>query len=172
MRIGKKKTPCQLAHIGKSGSSIDQETPKDFYDYLDSEFEFDFDPCPLNCNTNEFNGLTEEWGSCNFVNPPYNKKGEPIKKWIEKTIKELNKGKKTVLLVPCRFQLNYWWDLIYENASEIRVYRQGIKFGENKSQCPFAISIIIFDPKFIGALREKKNIFESDIRYFSYFKIV
>jgi len=34
-------------------------TPKEFYDELDKEFHFDFDPCPLN---HTFDGLTCEWG--------------------------------------------------------------------------------------------------------------
>ena len=34
-------------------------TPKEFYDALNAEFGFDFDPCPLN---SEFDGLQIEWG--------------------------------------------------------------------------------------------------------------
>jgi len=45
--------------------------PRDFYDKLNKEFNFDFDPCPLYSN---FNGLYVEWGRSNFINPPYNRK--------------------------------------------------------------------------------------------------
>lgn len=39
-------------------------TPKSLYDELDSEFNFDFDPCPLNTGeiTPDKNGLLIEWG--------------------------------------------------------------------------------------------------------------
>jgi len=46
----------------------DWKTPKDLYDKLDAEFNFDCDPCPVNPT---FDGLNIEWGKCNFVNPPY-----------------------------------------------------------------------------------------------------
>ena len=39
-------------------------TPKEFYDKLNEEFNFDFDPCPLNTGeiTPENDGLLIEWG--------------------------------------------------------------------------------------------------------------
>ena len=39
-------------------------TPKEFYDKLNVEFLFDFDPCPLNTNdiTPDNDGLLIEWG--------------------------------------------------------------------------------------------------------------
>ena len=50
-------------------------TPKEFYNKLDQEFNFDFDPCPLNLGviTPENDGLLIEWGLSNFVNPPYSR---------------------------------------------------------------------------------------------------
>lgn len=42
--------------------SDDWATPKDFYDKLDAEFGFDFDPCPLSCDTEKFDGLVADWG--------------------------------------------------------------------------------------------------------------
>ena len=41
-------------------------TPKVFYDALNAEFGFDFDPCPLN---SEFDGLQIEWGGGEFCEP-------------------------------------------------------------------------------------------------------
>lgn len=39
-------------------------TPKDFYEKLDAEFNFDFDPCPLNEGeiTPDKDGLLIKWG--------------------------------------------------------------------------------------------------------------
>ncbi|MCH7515941.1 MAG: transposase, partial [Bacteroidetes bacterium] len=50
------------------------------YKKLNEEFNFDFDPCPYNDNP-KFDGLSIEWGSRSFCNPPY---GREIKKWVKK----------------------------------------------------------------------------------------
>ena len=57
-------------------------TPNWLYKRLDYEFHFDFDPCPL---FHDFDGLEVEWGSSNYVNPPYNRVDKPkfIKKAVE-----------------------------------------------------------------------------------------
>jgi hypothetical protein len=41
----------------------DWRTPKDFYENLNSEFHFDFDPCPINPS---FDGLQINWGGGEF----------------------------------------------------------------------------------------------------------
>lgn len=70
-------------------TSINQDwnTPKRLYKELNKEFNFDFDPCPNNPN---FNGLEIEWGSSNFVNPPYSTKLQNafVKKAVEEGKKE------------------------------------------------------------------------------------
>ena len=62
------------------------QTPAWLYNMLNKEHCFDFDPCPANPG---FDGLTEEWGMCNYVNPPYGR----IKWWLRKALIELDKGK-------------------------------------------------------------------------------
>lgn len=54
---------------------LDWKTPKAVYQILDAEFRFDHDPCPPNY---KINGLTSDWGGCNYVNPPY---GRELPKW-------------------------------------------------------------------------------------------
>lgn len=58
--------------IGRDGgeASDDWATPDWLYNQLDAEFNFDFDPCPLNYTVD---GLTIPWKKANFVNPPYGK---------------------------------------------------------------------------------------------------
>lgn len=57
-------------------------TPPELYAELDAEFAFTFDPCPYPLPAG-FDGLTCEWGSSNYVNPPFGsvvharKKGRP-----------------------------------------------------------------------------------------------
>lgn len=45
-------------------------TPPELYSALDSEFNFDFDPCPFPL-PKDFDGLTCEWSQSNYINPPF-----------------------------------------------------------------------------------------------------
>ena len=42
-------------------------TPAYVYDVLNQEFNFNFDPCPLNHDTSKWDGLEVEWGGEHFV---------------------------------------------------------------------------------------------------------
>lgn len=61
-------------------------TPRETYDELDREFHFTFDPCPQGffCD-----GLKEEWGDSNYVNPPF----KDIALWVKKSWEEHQKMK-------------------------------------------------------------------------------
>lgn len=100
-------------------------TPKPLYDELNSEFNFDFDPCPLYSN---FDGLSISWGQSNFINPPYNRVDKP--KFIKKAFDEWKIGKTCVLLIPASTSTNQFHDLILPNA-EIRFLRGRVKFWKN-----------------------------------------
>jgi len=73
------------------------KTPKQTYEDLDKEFNFDFDPCPANP---DFNGLEVEWGESNYVNPPYKTKLQDD--FVNKALEEWEKGKTVVMLLPSR----------------------------------------------------------------------
>jgi hypothetical protein len=62
------------------------QTPKYLYDKLNTEFDFNFDPCP---NNSSFDGLKIEWKERNFINPPYSLKLKEafIRKAFEETKK-------------------------------------------------------------------------------------
>jgi hypothetical protein len=90
------------------GNGDDQKhywlTPPALYADLHAEFNFDFDPCPYPL-PDGFDGLTCEWGSSNYVNPPFGsimhegkKKGPTA--WVRKAILEHQKGKRVVLVYP------------------------------------------------------------------------
>ena len=103
-------------------------TPKEFYDKLDQEFNFDFDPCPLNLGeiTPENDGLLIEWGLSNFVNPPYSR--ELKEKFVIKAIEESKKGKLCVMLLPVSTSTKLFHDHILPNQKEIRFIKGRIKF--------------------------------------------
>jgi hypothetical protein len=99
------------------------ETPKDFYDELNREFGFVFDPCPLNP---DFDGLAIEWESPAFVNPPYSRKLKEA--FIRKAVEEYKKGKTVVMLLPVSTSTKIFHDVIKPNATEIRFIRGRLKF--------------------------------------------
>lgn len=92
-------------HLGNCGDRKHYWlTPPALYASLDAEFNFDFDPCPYPLPEN-FDGLSCEWGSSNYVNPPFGsimhqgrKKGPTA--WVRKAIEENAKGKRVVLVYP------------------------------------------------------------------------
>ena len=67
-------------------------TPPEVMAELQEEFQFNFDPCPFPKPEN-FDGLTCEWGTSSYVNPPFGsimhegkKKGATA--WVRKAIAE------------------------------------------------------------------------------------
>lgn len=102
------------------------KTPKKFYDELNKEFNFDFDPCPYSENEPIFDGLKCSWGNSNFVNPPYSRglKDEFVKKGIE----EYKKGKTVVFLLPVSTSTKLFHDVILPNKPEIRFIKGRISF--------------------------------------------
>jgi len=118
----------------------DWRTPSYIYDELNKEFNFDFDPCPLHHNLEDWNGLEVEWGSCNFVNPPYSRKLK--ESFVKKAIEESKKGKICVLLLPVSTSTVLFHDYILPNKKEIRFIKKRIKFigvntfGEKVSDKP------------------------------------
>ena len=112
------------------------KTPKALYNSLDSEFHFDFDPCPTNPI---FDGLLVEWGTRNYVNPPY---GRVIGLWIEKGYKEFTEGKLVVFLIPSRTDTRWWHEWIMK-ASEIRFLKGRLHFDE-RGPAPFPSAVVVF----------------------------
>jgi len=130
------------------------KTPKILYDLLDKEFNFNFDPCPLEENP-KFNGLTCEWGSSTFVNPPY---GHELKLFVKKAFDEWKKDKQIVMLLPVRTDTTYFHKYIFPFA-EIRFIKGRLKFegygtenkeninikGHKQSNASFPTMLVIFN---------------------------
>jgi len=93
-------------------------TPPHIYDKLNSEFHFDFDPCPYPL-VDGYNGLIVPWGSSNYVNPPFRRKDSPHggpTAFVRKAIEEQKNGKTSVLLIPVQSYVN----LLLEAGAEMR----------------------------------------------------
>lgn len=104
----------------------DWRTPESFYQELDKEFNFDFDPCPY-MHDMSWDWLEVEWGNVNYVNPPYSQKLKEafVKKWIE----ESKKWKTCVFLLPVSTSTKLFHDYILPNQKEIRFIKWRIKFS-------------------------------------------
>lgn len=102
------------------------KTPDDFYQKLNEEFNFDFDPCPYNEGPILACGLTMDWGERNFVNPPYSRKLK--EDFVKKGVHEMRKGRLSVFLLPVSTSTDLFHSMIKPNASEIRFIRGRIKF--------------------------------------------
>jgi phage N-6-adenine-methyltransferase len=106
----------------------DWATPKSLYDELNNEFDFDFDPCPLNSGEilPENDGLLIEWGERNFVNPPYSQKLKEA--FVRRAVEYQRKGRMSVMLLPVSTSTVLFHDWIKPNAKEIRFLRGRVKF--------------------------------------------
>lgn len=85
---------------------------------LSREFIFDFDPCPYP-RPNGYNSLVLPWGSCNYVNPPFNKKDAPYggpSAFVRKAICEQSEGGTSVFVLPLPWNLG----LLMRAGAELR----------------------------------------------------
>jgi site-specific DNA-methyltransferase (adenine-specific) len=117
----------------------DWRTPKILYDELNKEFKFDFDPCPEN---SKIDGLSIDWGMCNFVNPPY--KSNIQSAFIKKGYEEWKKGKTIVFLIPARTDTKRFHEIILPFSTEIRFIKGRLRFSDYKNPATFPSMIVIF----------------------------
>lgn len=107
-------------HTGNKDSKHYWLTPPDLMYELQYEFKFDYDPCPYPL-PEHFNGLIQEWGQSNYVNPPFGsividgkKKGPTA--WAKKAIEQNKKGKKVVMVYP----VDKWILMLLDHGAKVR----------------------------------------------------
>ena len=98
-------------------------TPKELYNKLNAEFNFDFDPCPLNST---FDGLVIEWGKSSYINPPYSRQLKEA--FVINAIEQAKKGKTCVMLLPVSTSTRLFHRYILPNAREIRFLEGRVRF--------------------------------------------
>jgi hypothetical protein len=79
-------------------------TPPALRDAIREEFGDFFDPCP-HPKPADFDGLTCEWGTVNYVNPPFGSiihdgKKKGMTAWVRKALEEWRKGKTVIMVYP------------------------------------------------------------------------
>ena len=104
------------------------KTPEYLYNELNAEFNFNFDPCPLNEGeiTKDNDGLLIDWGTSNFVNPPYSRKLK--EEFIKRAVYFKSIGKSSVMLLPVSTSTKIFHEVVLPNADDIRFLKGRVKF--------------------------------------------
>lgn len=136
------------------------ETPKDFFDALDAEFEFDLDAAASAENAKcriwyggQIDALAlASWAtepSSIWLNPPYSQ----CREFMAKAAEQSRLGHTVVCLVPCRTDTRWFWDHIWSGEAhdwrpgvEVRFVKGRLKFGDGKNSAPFPSMVVIFRP--------------------------
>ena len=124
-----------LARVVFSSQHCEWATPRGVYEALDTEFHFDFDPCPLGGTED---GTAISWtGRRVYCNPPY---GPAISKFLEKA----TEAELAVFLIPARTDTRWFHNLVLPLAKEIRFIKGRLKFGDSKNSAPFPSMIVVY----------------------------
>jgi phage N-6-adenine-methyltransferase len=137
-----------------SSNSDEWETPQAFFKKLNQRYgPFTLDPCAngLNSKCSNFftehqDGLKKDWsGNRSFVNPPYSK----IKDWVRKAYEEGQKeNTSVVLLIPSRTDTKYFREYCMK-ADRLYFIEGRLKFKnpQNKkgNTAPFPSLVCVFD---------------------------
>ena len=126
----------------------DWETPIEFFNELNKEFNFTLDACANETNhkckryyTEKEDGLSKSWeGETVYCNPPYSTKEQ--NKWVEKCYEE-SKHAEIVMLLPARTDTERFHKYILPYA-EIRFLKGRLKFVGAKDPAPFPSMLVIF----------------------------
>lgn len=126
----------------------DWETPIEFFNKLNKEFNFTLDACANETNhkcnryyTEKEDGLSKSWeGETVWCNPPYSAKEQ--NEWVKKCYEE-SKHAEVVMLLPARTDTERFHKYILPYA-EIRFLKGRLKFVGAKDPAPFPSMLVIF----------------------------
>lgn len=135
----------------------DWETPQEFFDNLNNEFDFELDAFASDKNakckhffTERDDSFQQDWTKYKsiFINPPYtsNVQDEVLKK-INDTISSNWRGV-IVLLIPARTDTKRWHDYIFNKADDIRFIKGRLRFevdGIPRGSSTFPSAVIVYD---------------------------
>jgi hypothetical protein len=125
----------QKLRVHFSSASEHWATPSETYAALDSEFHFNYDPCPLH---SENDTLSVSWAHKRvFCNPPY---GPGLRPFLE----HATEADIAVFLIPSRTDTRWFHEIVLPLAKEIRFIKGRLKFGGMKNSAPFPSMIVVF----------------------------
>jgi len=119
-----------MINASKTGYSDKWATPKSILEPLQTEFHFNYDPCPITWKEGDPDALVADWGTSTFCNPPYSRVAEFVKKASD----EAKKGKVIVLLINACTDTKWFHEYIYNKPRvEIRFFKGRISFIDPKN---------------------------------------
>jgi site-specific DNA-methyltransferase (adenine-specific) len=122
-----------------SSASDRWATPQDLRQALQNEFQFDFDPCPLDGETDGTAPLFCDWrGKRVFCNPPY---GPGIRAFLERH----REASLAVYLIPARTVTRWFHEICLPHAKEVRFLKGRLRFGDAQDRAPFPSMLVIFE---------------------------
>lgn len=117
------------------------KTPDSLYNMFNSVFHFNHDPCPI---FPEFDAMVTEWGSMNYVNPPFTHTGAFAWRAAEQAAKY---GHRTVLICPALVQAKWRTQLTLTGHINAVVFlRSGIKFDGYDKKMPLPLNLLLIGP--------------------------
>lgn len=130
----------------------DWETPPEFFNRLNAEFNFDCDLAASDANakcnkyfTSETNAMAQTWRGVCWLNPPYGESGYKLSDWVKKAFNESQAGNcKVVMLIPARTNTT-WWRQYCHRAKEVRLICGRPKFIGATHGLPQPLAIVIFE---------------------------
>jgi len=147
-----------------SKASDEWSTPKDFFDALDAEFDFDWDAAATkdNAKCSRYFGPDHEcafyrdaltvkrWPLYTYwLNPPYSK----CRAFIAKAAEQASLGAIVVCLVPSRTDTRWWHEHVWDREKhrprpgvEVRFVKGRLTFGGAPAGAPFPSVVIVFRP--------------------------
>ena len=102
------------------------QTPPEYYEVLNKEFNFDFDPCPYQHNVDIWDGLNIDWGERSFINPPYSQKLKEA--FVIKAIEQAQLGKLCVCLLPVSTSTKLFHNYVQPYSTTIKFLAKRLKF--------------------------------------------
>lgn len=121
-----------------SSATVEWPTPRAFFEKLDAEFHFNFDPCPLQGEEDGRSPLFCSWaGKRVFCNPPY---GPEIPKFLQRW----HEAELAVFLIPARTDTRWFHYICLPHASEIRFICGRLRFGNSEHRAPFPSMLVVF----------------------------
>ncbi len=123
-------------------------TPKALFAVLNERYQFNLDACASAENakceryfTQEQDGLKQPWGGARvFVNPPYSRSAE----WLKKCYEEHLKGTFVAVLIPCRTDTKYFHEYAMK-ASTIFLIKGRLKYNDAKQSAPFPSCLLVYN---------------------------
>ena len=144
------------AREGEGGEGVivstEYETPQDFFEVLNNEFQFSMDVAATEANAKcsrifdkEIDGLKQTWRGNIWLNPPYDKS---IGLWIRKAYQTAQQGHLVVALIQGRSTDTKMWHDYVMKASEIRFIKDRLHFKLNGKSARANISsvVVVFTP--------------------------